>query len=110
MRVNKFVYAALVLVTFLGIINLAQAFGWWATSGKFTPDGERITVTGTDPDEIKGWMTLQEVATAYKIPLEEICNHFNLPADIDPNTQLKDMEGMGEDFSPRALREWLKER
>jgi len=110
MHINKYVYIILVLVVFIGIIEIAQTAGWWSTSGKYTSDGTKVEATGKDPDEVKGWMTLEEVAGAYQVPLEEIYLHFKMPQDIDPTQQLKEMEAIGENFSPKELREWLKQR
>lgn len=108
MRLNPFVFGVLALAVFMGTIFTAQAAGTWSISGKATSDGEKIVATGTNPDEIKGWMTVGEVAEAYGLTMEDLEREFQLPADTDPAKQIKEFES--ETFSPEILRTWLKER
>lgn len=108
MKVNPFIYGILILVLFFGVIGGAKAAGVWAVSGKLSASGEKLAPTGANPDEIKGWMTLDEIATAYNIPLAEILAAFNLPADTPGSSQIKSLES--DTFSPTNLRTWLKTR
>jgi len=108
MKVNPFAFGALVLALFLGTVLVAQTAGFWAVSGKVTSIGEKIAATGTNPDEIKGWMTLDEVSRAYGISREELTGQFSLPKDLDFTKQIKDLES--DSFSPEKLRAWLKQR
>ena len=57
MRVNSYVYGLLAVGLFLGVIFGAEAMGMWSTSGKVTGSGEKVTATGANVEEIKGWMT-----------------------------------------------------
>ncbi len=108
MRVNAFVFGALVLLIFLGTIAGAQAAGFWSTSGKVTASGQKVAPTGANADEIKGWMKLSEVSDAYKVTVADIVAAFELPADTPPSAQLKDLES--DTFSVTKLRAWLAER
>lgn len=108
MKIHPFIYGALILVLFFGLIGGAKAMGVWSVSGKLTSSGEKLAPTGTNPDEIKGWMTLEDIATAYQVPLAEILAAFNLPADTPGSSQIKSLES--DTFSPGNLRVWLKER
>jgi hypothetical protein len=108
MKVNPFVYGALILALFFGVIGGAKAAGTWSVSGKLTASGEKLAPTGTNPDEIKGWMTLDDVATAYGIPAAEILAAFDLPAETPGDAQIKSLES--DTFSPANLRTWLATR
>jgi hypothetical protein len=108
MRLNPIVYAVVVVGLFMGIIFAAQAVGLWSVSGKVTSGGEKVQPSGTNVEEIKGWMTLGDVAAAYKVPMEEILTAFNLPKDTPPTKQIKELESAT--FSPSNLRTWLQER
>jgi hypothetical protein len=108
MKIKPFVYGVLVLVLFFGIIGGAKAAGMWAVSGKMTGTGERVQPTGANVEEIKGWMTLDDVSSAYKVPVTEILAAFELPSDTPGSAQLKSLESPT--FSVRDLRGWLAAR
>ena len=69
-----------------------------------------MTITGTDPAEIKGWMTINDVITAYQVPKAQFCAQFQIPADLPVATPLKDIEPIVPDFSVTAVRDWLATR
>jgi hypothetical protein len=62
------------------------------------------------PDEIKGWMTLQQVMDGLKISQGDLYAIGNIPADVPPETALKDLEGIVPDFEISTLRETLNEK
>jgi len=92
------------------VIEAAKLAGVWSTSGKLTASGEQVQITGTDPAEIKGWMTVGDVITAYKVPKEQFYAQFAIPADLPIATPLKDIESLVPDFSVTAVRDWLVAR
>jgi len=108
MRVNPFIYGALILLLFLGVIGGAKAAGVWSVSGKLTSSGDNVLPTGTNVEEIKGWMTLDDVSTAYSVPMAEILAAFGLPADTPGTSLVKSLESAT--FSTANLRTWLKAR
>ena len=108
MKVNPFVYGVLILLLFFGVIGGAKAMGIWSVSGKLTSSGEKALPTGTNVEEIKGWMTLDDVSAAYQVPVAEILTAFDLPADTPGTAQLKSLES--DTFSPKNLRSWLADR
>src|SRR5512143_2800941 len=106
MRINPIVYGAAVVAIFMGVIGGGQAAGIWSTSGKVTASGEAVTPSAQDVMSVKGWMTLEQVSTAFDVPVSDILVQFELPADTPPSTALKDLET--DMFSVTALREWLE--
>ncbi len=106
MKVNPFIYGVVVLVLFFGVIGAAKATGNWSVSGKISVTGERVQPTGTNPDEIKGWMTLADISKAYNIPVADILAEFKLPADTPETKQVKELES--DTFSTTNLRNWVK--
>jgi preprotein translocase subunit Sec63 len=109
-HIRPSIYLAVVLVVFLGVIGAAQAAGWWSTTGRTTTDGVKIQITGTDPTEIKGWMTIGDVLTAYKVPKADLYTRFGIPSDVPESAQLKSLEGLAPDFSVTDLQAWVAER
>jgi hypothetical protein len=108
MKINPFVYGLIVLLVFLGIIFGFQQAGFWSTSGKVNGSGQQIQPSAGDVNTIKGWMTLEQVSTAFNVPVAEILSAFDLPADTPATTALKDLES--DTFDIPALRIWLQER
>lgn len=108
MRINPFVYGALVLVVFFGTILGFQAAGIWSISGKVTNSGEQVQPAAGDVNTIKGWMTLEQISAAYQVPLAELLEQFSLPADTPPTAAIKDLES--DLFSVTNLRAWLLSR
>jgi hypothetical protein len=105
MKVSSLVYGIVVLAIFFGVIGGAKAAGMWAVSGKMTGTGEKVQPTGANVDEIKGWMTLSDISTAYTVPVAEILAAFELPTDTPGTAQLKSLESPT--FSVLNLRNWL---
>jgi hypothetical protein len=110
LKVNHYAFGVIAVVLFMGIIIGAQVLGVWSTSGKVDGKGNPVQITGKDPAEIKGWMVLQDIATTYNIPVEEIYAAFKLPSDTPPTTAIKDLEGKGENFTTTTLKAWVAQR
>lgn len=102
MRVNRFLVPLLVIVTLLGTTFIAQAAGFWSTSGKDSLDLENMSAA-----DIKGWMTLQQVMDGLQVSQEELYAVGGIPLDTPPETALKDLEGVVPDFEISTLREKL---
>ena len=102
MPVNRFLMPIIVIVALLGTTFIAQAAGFWSTSGKDSLDLENMTSV-----DIKGWMTLQQVMDGLKISKEELYAVGGIPLDVSPDAALKDLEGSVPDFEISTLREKL---
>ncbi len=107
-RIPPLAYGILVIAVFAGVIGMGMASGTFQTSGRTAAGGEQVAPQGETTTEIKGWMALGDVATAWKVPLPEILAAFALPADTPASTALKDLES--DLFSVTALRDWLDAR
>lgn len=105
MTIKPFLFGIVVLVIFVGLILGFQRAGYWSVSGKITSDGQAVQPDAGEVDSIKGWMTLEQVSTAYEVPLNQILMAFGLPADTPASTAVKDLES--DTFSVEGLREWL---
>lgn len=110
LHVSGLAYAALVLVLFFGSIQVAQYAGLWSVSGKLAPDGGPVQLSGADPAEIKGWMSVQQVLDAYPVDQAALYARFGIPADVPASTPLKELEALAEGFSVTDLRAWVAEQ
>jgi hypothetical protein len=102
MRVNRFLMPVIVIVALLGTTFIAQAAGFWSTSGRDAIDMEGMTAA-----DLKGWMTLQQVMDGLQISKEELYAAGGIPLDVSPDKALKDLEGIVPDFEISTLREKL---
>jgi len=102
MRVNRFLMPLIVIVALLGTTLIAQAAGFWSTSGRTSIDPESMTAA-----DIKGWMTLQQVLDGLNISKEALYAVGGIPLDIPTETALKDLEGIVPDFEISTLRDKL---
>ncbi len=112
-----YLYPALVLVVFLGIIQLSTLTPYWDTQarsphgaavGETTGDGGAVTLV--DTADIRGTWTIADVATTFKVPAAEIKAHFGVPADVEDSTAVNTLSKWSPGYEVTALRDWLKER
>lgn len=115
--------AALLLVPTV-VVAGSMAAGWWATTGRPNPaaadggpDGQpqgadkAETDLPATPDDVKGWMTAQQVLDAFPpLTAAELFTLFGVPATTATSTPLKDLAERGTGFDLTDLREWLKQR
>lgn len=97
MKAYRWLVPVVVIVTLLGSALLAQAFGWWQTSGTRITTLQNATL-----EDIKGSSTLGEVSTAFKIPLPELIKVLGIPESTTPETKMKDLEAYNEVDVARA--------
>ncbi len=102
MRINPFLIPVIFVALLLGTVYTAQQLGIWSTSGRTSVNLERF-----NPDDIKGWMTLQQISDGVGIPLKDVYQRANIPPDTPADTAVKDLEGILAGFETSALREAL---
>lgn len=103
MKVNKYILPSFTLLALLATILIAQWTGQWITSGKQLVDVNNLTTT----DDIRGWMTLQQVADGFNLEVIDLYTLLQLPTDLPPETALKDLEGIIPEFEVTTVREAL---
>lgn len=96
-------YGVLLVAGLLGTIGVSQAVGYWHTK----PAAVAFTDAAgkPDPEQIRGWMTLGEIARGYGIPLERLYAGAGLPAKVAAGTRLNQVArtyGLG--FEPDRMR------
>ncbi len=99
--VNRLLVPLLAVGLFLGVIGGAVANGNWIVSGKEMVDLQEL-VSG---EEVKGWMTLQQVADGFAIPSADLYRLSGISTDVPMDTALKDLEGIIEGFEISLVRE-----
>ena len=105
MTTNKLLLPLLALAIFFGAIGAAQATGNWVVSGRQIYDAGNLT----DGANVRGWMSLQEVADGAGIPIDELYTRLSIPESIAPDTPIKDLEGVIPDFEVTTVRDVVDE-
>ncbi|MBO8126461.1 MAG: hypothetical protein H0Z38_04390 [Firmicutes bacterium] len=109
MRINKFVVPVLAVSVIALAVVIANVTGDWVTSGKQIVD-QKVEAGTLTPDDIRGRMTLQEVADAFGLSIEEIIQKAGLPADIDATIPLRDLKAVVEGFEVSQVRDAVGDR
>jgi len=78
-----------------------MANGNWIVSGKQMVDVTNLTAA----EEIKGWMTLQQVADGFGINPTDLYAMAAIPEGVPMSTALKDLEGVLDGFEITVLRD-----
>lgn len=107
---SPYLYAIIGLAILFGTIQASKAIDFWTTSGRVTGSGQAVTLTGNDPLEIKGWMTLEQIATAYQLPVSELKAGVGIAPDVPDTVELKQVEKLVPGFSAQRVRDWLLAR
>lgn len=107
---HPYLYAALGLLLLFGTIQVSKTVGFWTTSGRVTGTGQPVVLTGNDPLEIKGWMTIEQVAEAYHVSSAELKTATGIPRTVPDTTALREVERLAPGFSAQGVRDWLLAR
>jgi ferredoxin len=106
-RISHPVYASMLVVGLLSFIGVSRVAGAWQTKpekASFTKADGRL-----DPDAIRGWMTLQEISTGYRIPMPDLYARAGIPAKVPPTARLNTVAREWKvDFEPDTLREVVR--
>ncbi|HEX6888518.1 MAG TPA: hypothetical protein VF143_10480 [Candidatus Nanopelagicales bacterium] len=124
-------YILVILAVFTGSILVGRDLGWFATTGRGASSfgatgaaprtdagqgadsGERVAPTaGAVPEDVKGWMTVQQVLDAFPVTKAALYEHFAIPADTATDTTLSSLKESGglSGFDIPTLRAWLSEQ
>ena len=109
-RIPVLVYVAGLLLVGGSVVVGGQLLGSWQTSGRTTAAGDKVEATGTDPSEVKGWMSLASVIDAFDVDQAALYERFGIPAGTPTSTALKDLEGIAPGFTVTDLRDWLADQ
>lgn len=100
------------VVIYLSYVEVAHLTGYWTTEKTLE---EIVTTEGSlNPENIKGFMTLQEVSEVYKIDIDVLYSKLEISKDKVPkDTRVKEIgEKLGlseEEFDVDKVREAVKE-
>lgn len=121
-RVPAVVVPVLAILLGGGVVVAAQVSGHWATTGRDalgsasgavastgTGQGPESAAVPASPDDVKGWMTIQQVVDAGFPGVTEsaLRAEFGIPATVPASTALKELDGSVSGFDMTALRAWL---
>lgn len=93
----------LVFALFFGGIGITNLIGIYEITPQPITSDTKITA-----EEIKGYMTLEEVSVGLKMDINEVYKKLDLPTSIPKDTKLKDVKNISPDFDVEGAREKLK--
>jgi hypothetical protein len=134
-HVPTWAYALVIVAVLTLSIVAAREVGWFTTTGRGSTSlgaaavagstaepgtragqgeaGDRVAPTaGAVPDEVKGWMTVQQVLDAFPVTKAALYERFGIPAGTATETSVSSLKETGElsGFDIPALRTWLGEQ
>lgn len=87
------------LAAFVGVSKAAAAWRTLPAAVSFAGAGGRL-----DPEQIRGYMTLREIARGYAIPMDRLYAAAHLPGRVSPDTRLNKIASEYEvHFEPDAI-------
>lgn len=92
-----------VIIIFFGGILSSKAMGVYETTKGKIPEGTQIST-----EEIKGYMTIEDVAKYTNIELKEVYIKMNIPESVPKNTMLKEVKNFVPNFETEKAKELLK--
>jgi polyferredoxin len=95
--------ALIVFLIFFGGIGIANLMGIYEIIPPPITSETKMTA-----EEIKGYMTIEEVSVGLKIDLNEVYKKLEIPTSIPKDTKLKEISNTIPDFDVEAAREKLK--
>lgn len=93
----------LVVLLFFGGIGTTKLIGIYQTTPAKITSETKITA-----EEIKGYMTLQELSLGLKMNLNDLYKKLNIPSSVSKDTKLKDIKNYVPGFEVENAREILK--
>lgn len=93
----------LVVLLFFGSIGTAKLTGIYQNVPKKITSETRLA-----PEEIKGYMTLEEVSQGLNISLDDLYKKLNISKSVPKNTKLKEIKNFAPEFEVEEAKEALK--
>jgi len=97
-------YASMLVAGLFLLIGTSKLAGKWQTKPEVVTFADR---TGRlNPENIRGWMTLEEIGHGYGIPLDRLYQAAGIPPKVSGGTRLNQVAKTYKlDFEPDGLRE-----
>jgi polyferredoxin len=95
----------MVIVIFFSSILVSKSIGIYNTLPEAIPAGTTISV-----DDIKGYMTLKEVANGLKINIKDLYKKLGIPENISQETKFKEVRNYIDGFSDEKAKDIFKRK
>ncbi|BAU23341.1 4Fe-4S ferredoxin [Caldimicrobium thiodismutans] len=98
---TRYVLPVVILILFLGTIGISMASGFWKSKAP-----AEVAFKIASPDEIRGWMTLRDVARIFHIPEKQLTVKFSIPEEaLDMQIRKLDKYGIKEEDVRHKVKE-----
>ena len=99
-KVNPFVAILLVLALFFVPIFISQAFGVYNLLPEKLKASETLKL-----DDVKGYMTIKEVAEQAKMEVKEVYHALGIPESVPKETKMKEIKNIAPEYDFEKLKE-----
>ena len=96
---DSLVTALLIMVLFATPILIAQAGGWYNTTNKAVVERGELVM-----NELKGSMTLRDLATGFDMEMETVFTLLGIPPHIPDSTKIYDLEEIDESITMHTVK------
>jgi NAD-dependent dihydropyrimidine dehydrogenase PreA subunit len=96
---NGLVTASLLMVLFATPILIAHAGGWYKTSNKAVVERGTLVM-----NELKGSMTLRDLATGFEMEMETVFSILGIPPQVPDSTKIYDLEEIDESITMHTVK------
>lgn len=102
-KISPITYAILIVVLFFGIVFASKIIGvWQSVPGTSISQGSSF-----NPDLIKGWMTITDVANEIGLEPEQLKHNLGLPCDAPLDVSFRDLKEVIPGFETEIVREYV---
>jgi len=106
-RISPAAYGALLVMGLFGLIGVSKLAGMWQTKPAAVSYTNREGKL--DPENIRGWMTLEEISKGYAVPLDRLYELSRLPKTVPPTARLNTIAREYKvPFEPDKIREIVR--
>ncbi|MCR4426712.1 MAG: hypothetical protein NUW23_11110 [Firmicutes bacterium] len=103
MRLHHLAVPLIAVIAFFGVVGMGVVTGTWSTTGRAPVLASDSQALG--PDDLKGWMSLTEVAGWTRLPLEALIRELGLPEAVDTAVRMSNLEKDVPGFEVSDVRE-----
>jgi NapH/MauN family ferredoxin-type protein len=103
-KVSTYIFVGLMIAMLIATIIVSMSLGVWKSTPTLSSDN-------INPEEIKGWMTIQDISTMLGVDAKKLVEDLKLPSELNLSTPMKDIGSKyGISFETETVREYVRNK